>query len=221
MARTVVVDIPEKTYARLEKLSRFFGQDVDKSLLDLLESLSESDQWLESLGEKFKPAPVALSNFLTNMTTSAVMHIKKMDPIPEMFHVQGSFWITLFEADVDKGRFEFSYNTLPGCKLTVTRFDLNYSPEVINLYIMSMLEAEKTTPEALDKLKVALQSLKPKIFKNLERFTVETEEREGLFTIDLNCYAHSIRHFPSVLQISALLKRVFTTCGIEEKAWID
>jgi hypothetical protein len=221
MARTLVVEVPDKTYERLEKLSHFFGQDVGKSVLDLLESLSESDRWLESLGEQYKPAPVALSHFLTNMTTSAVMHIKNMDPIPKIFNVQGRFWITVFEADVDKGRFEFSYNTLPGCKLTVTRFDLNYSPEIVNLYIMSMLEVEKTSREALDKLKVALQGVRPKIFSRLERFCFETEEREGLFTIDLNCYARSIKHFPSVLQISALLKGVFRKCGIEEKAWID
>jgi hypothetical protein len=221
MVRTVVVDIPDKTYERLEKLSRFFGQDVNKSFLDLLEALSESDRWLESLGEKYKPAPVALSNFLTNMTTSAVMHIKHMDPIPKMFNVEGRFWITVFEADIDKGRFEFSYNPLPGCKLTVTRFDLNYDCGAKNLYTMSMIEVEKTSREALDKLKVTLQSLRPKIFSRLERFTVETEEREGLFTIDLNCYARSLKDFPSVLQISALLKRVFTMCGIAEKAWVD
>ncbi|MEM2130622.1 MAG: hypothetical protein QXZ70_08505, partial [Candidatus Bathyarchaeia archaeon] len=161
MARTIVVDIPDKTYERLERLSRFFGQNVGKSVLDLLESLSESDRWLESLGEQYKPAPVALSHFLTNLTTSSVMHIKNMDPIPAMLHVQGSFWITVFEADPDKGRFEFSYNTLPGCKLTVTRFDLNYNSGALNLYTMSMLEVEKTSREALDKLTVALQTFKP------------------------------------------------------------
>lgn len=221
MARTIVIDIPDETHERLAKLSRFFGRDVDKTVLDLLESLSESDNWLETLGEKYKPAPVALSNFLTNLTTSAVAHLHSMDNIPEIFKVKGVFWITSLKADIDNDHFEFSYNTLPGCKLAVHRFVLNMDHGKPNLYTLTVLDLEKISVESLDKLKEALQKLQPSEFSLLERFTIEIKVHEGLFFIDINCFAGSVKDFPSVRRVSALLKRVFKKCGIMEDAWRD
>jgi hypothetical protein len=221
MVRTIAVEIPERTSTRLDKLSRFFGQDVDKTVSDLLESLSEADRWIESLGEKYKPIPVALSNFLENITTSAVMHMKDMDPIPKIFGVQGAFWISVFEVDIDNDRFEFSYNTLPGFKFAVHRFDLNMKRGAKNLYTLTTLDPREVREEALAELKSTLKELKPSEFAKLESFSIETEESKDLFFIEINCYAHSVRDFPSIRRVSALLKRVFKKCGIKEKAWRD
>ena len=218
MKKQVILDIDEDAYKSLTALSDLYGQDVEKTINDILDVIGFESRWIMSLSKEYR-VPLGLVAVMSHIF-GAGRHLtySLFDKILESLDAKGFFFGSDLEIDLDEHRIWVNYPALAGCHLYVDEFDVTVDPGHVRLTAPSYLDAEKVSGNTLERLKAMVDNIGetelPEEFYDLEGYSVEVDEDEDHLALVVDCTAESLDYSPKVSTVSDLVRQILVQAGI-------
>lgn len=218
MPKKVSLNIPKESYEELASLSEFYKQDIEQTILGILEVVGSSSHWITNLSKDYK-MPIKPTTALTHMLDAATTSMVLFGEILEKLQAKGLFVLEDLSFDLDENSFTFSYSALNGSDLYIDSFYLALSPGLKSLTASCSLDVTKVSKKSLEKLKHVAEGFEaPAEFDELEQYYFEIEELdEELWTLFIQCEAEYMGDFPSIKQLSHAAEEILKKAGIRSR----
>lgn len=216
MVKKVSLNISDESYEKLASLSDFYKQDLENTIVTILDVVGSEGQWIINLSQEYK-VPVKLDTVMFHMLDAGISSIYSLfNNVLEKLGVKGLYVLEDLEVDLDEDYIFLIYDALAGCNLHIDCFDLTLKSGLKTLSTRSLIKVEKINKQTLEKLKELVRSVaEPEEFVDLEDYHIEIEEDEEFWTLRIDCMAEALDYFPSVKRISKFVGQLFKKAGVK------
>ncbi len=211
----VSIEIAEEDYKKIKELSDYFKQDEKKTISDVLKAAGRNAHSIFYNAQE-KGFPTDLERSLGDIIMTNENTLPLLNGIPEKLGAKGLFVLEDVEVDLDKEYFDFHYAATVESKLAVTQFCLTFERgELERLTVYSYVDVEHVSEEVQSKLFELIESHEDEeLFGDLEDFNIMFEDSDVI----VDCFDTSIAYFPSIIEISRYVKKLFKKAGIPESS---
>ena len=216
MVKNMSINLPEEAYEKIKTLSDFFNQDIEQTIISILDAIGKNGYWIKTLGKD--KVPLEFESVLFHMLDASHHSIGLFDNILEKFDAKGLYIIADFDYNLDEYYYFFVYDSLKGNPLFIDSFHVAiFEPgELKRLTTHSLIDVKKNKERSLEKLKkIAVDIDICEKFDHLEDNTIEIEEDDEIWSLRIDLYAESLDYLPSIKQVSKLVKQIFKNSGIK------
>ena len=218
MVKKVSLNILDDSYKELASLSDFYNQDVEDTIISILDAVGRSAWKIINLSKEYK-VPVELVTMISDIFDAGnnVIYSLYYKVLENLEFNKGLYTLSDLEIDLDLNYMWFHYLALDDCNLQTDEFHLEIHPGLKYLDTKSYIDVEKINSESLDKLYELVDSVEvPEEFDLLEEYKIKiNEEDEELWTLEIECVAAgSLNYLPSLKIISEFVEQVFKKAGI-------
>lgn len=218
MTKKVMLDLPENIYEKLSSISNIYNEEIDTTLVNILNVVGTESSWLENFRENYK-VPIGSQNVLAHMLLAANHSMGFFNQVLEELNAKGFFAIEDFEYDLEENYFTFRYAGLQGSDFCIDGMSLTLKPNEISLRTESTIDVRSISKSSLEKLKQAVKKFdEPEglTFAWLENYSVDLEaDDEEFWTLVVNCEGDCFDNFPTIEEISSVVKTLLTQAGIK------
>lgn len=205
----ITLNVPEETFKDLNSLSDFYNQDVNQTIISILNAISLESGWIINLGKEKKRSMI-FDRILNEFLRAGVHSTYFFEKIPQELGGEGLFVLEDFDFSLVEDHFWFSYAATQESNLWITSFQfaMNHDDNTItcNFYVNFEKEDEKSLENLECEAANYFEELDP------EHYSYEVTE-DG---ISIEYTADSLEDFPSLKQISKIIKEICKEAGIKE-----
>jgi len=205
----ITLSVPEEIFKDLNSLSDFYNQDVNQTIISILNAISVESGWIINLAKE-KKRSVIFDRILNEFLRAGVYSAHFFEKIPQELGGEGLFVLEDFDFSFVEDHLWFNYAATQESNLWITSFEFarNHCDNTItcNFYV----DVEKAGAESLEKLECEAANY----FEELdpEHYSYEVNED----SISIQYTASSIEDFPILKQISKIIKEICAGAGIKE-----
>jgi len=217
------LDIPEKIYDQINKLSEAYSQDVEKTVNEILDGVCFDIHWLLD-SKKKDPDTLGFRYKISSRLDSGEWadHIL-FDKILKEFKAEGHFVKSHMEIDLDDNSIWINYQGLMGSNLLVDSFDVIFTG-LKRLETECTVEVDEDDNETMWKVEEhanRIQSILdelPEEFRDLDPWEVSVSSEDVTsFCLKADFVEDSVSYLPSIPAISEFFEKVLKSAGVNKQ----
>ncbi len=216
----ISLDIPEKIYDQLSKLSEAFSQDVEETVNEVLDGVCFDVSWLV---ESKKKDPNALGfryKLSSRLNSGKWADNILLDKILKDLNAEGHFVTSDMEIDLDDNSIWIHYEGLMGSNLFVDSFDVTFTG-LKRLTADCTVNVDEDDYETLGQIEEHARRIRraskdlPEEFGNLDPWEIIVlSQDETSICIRTHFSEESFSYLPSIPAISEFFKKVLASAGV-------
>ena len=214
------LDIPEKIYDQLSKLSETYSQDVEKTVNEILDGVCFDIHWLLEAKKK-DPNTLGFRYKISSRLDSGKWADNILfDKILKEFKAEGHFVTSDMEIDLDDNSIWINYQGLMGSNLLVDSFDI-FITGLKRLETECTVEVDEDDDETMWKVEEHANRIRsildelPEGFRELDHWEVSVSSEDVTsFCLKADFVEESVSYLPSIPAISEFFEKVLKSAGV-------
>jgi len=216
------LDIPEKIYDQLSRISEAYSQDVEKTVNEILDAVSYDTRLLVETKRVDIISNTVQDIISSNFDSGNIANNKLFDPILKELNGEGHFGIVDMEINLDDNRMWFSYAGFQGSPLFVDSIEVTFSG-LKTLFADCLFEVDgyddyetvKQVEEHARRIKRIKKEL-PEEFRDLDPWEISIlEQDETMSSLRVRFSEETIDYLPSIPAVSEFFEKVLKSAGIK------
>lgn len=217
----ISLDIPEKIYDQINKLSETLSQNVEKTVNEALDAVYYDIMWLvESKKVDVIPSSVR-SKISSRLNSGEMIDNRLFDLILKELKAEGHFVTSDMEIDLDDNSIWINYQGLMGSTLFVDSFDVTFTG-LKRLEAECYIPIEEDDDETVWKVEEHAKRIQstydklPEKFRDLDPWEISVSSQdETRFCLSANFSEESISYLPSIPALSEFFETVLKSAGVK------
>ena len=165
MEKKISLKIPERTLKNLVSISDFYNQDIDQTIIGILNAIGKKSSSIIAQGKE-KKRSVEFEKILVDLLQAGGLSADFFRMIPKELGSEDLFVLEDFDFCLEEDRLSIHYAATQKSALWITNFALEIIHSNYTLSCDSYVNIEKVSPEVLDSLEenanMCFEELDPK-----------------------------------------------------------